>query len=128
MRIYICKSCILRWQHPAGWINTHICCQNESACLHYIPCMEHARQDLSETAAYHKLRRLCLRGKNGKLKVPKSVHDAYVTGGDARDELMEELKNCGWNRTPSAFHYLVELYEFGFGCVTLRKKLLTQRI
>eukprot|EP00439_Symbiodinium_sp_Y106_P082908 s617_g22.t1 len=49
-------------------------------------------QELTETAAYHKLRRLCLKGKNGKLKVPESVHEDYVKGGPARDALMDELQ------------------------------------
>ena len=61
-------------------------------------------QELTETAAYHKLRRLCLKGKNGKLKVPESVHEDYVKGGPARDALMDELQRCGWNRTFLAAH------------------------
>ena len=63
--------------------------------------------EVSECAAQHRLRRLCLRGKNGKLKVPLSVHEAYKAGGTPRDDLLAQLANLDYDK--ACFMLLLQL-------------------
>ncbi|CAE7356747.1 unnamed protein product, partial [Symbiodinium microadriaticum] len=59
---------------------------------------EDPEEGLSECAIYHKLRRLCLPKKNGKLLVPKAVSDAYKAGGTSREELETLFAQLDFNK------------------------------
>ncbi|CAE7222025.1 unnamed protein product, partial [Symbiodinium pilosum] len=52
----------------------------------------------TETAKYHRLRRLCEKKRSGKLLVPEQVAADYKAGGDARQKLMDQFGECGWSK------------------------------
>ena len=54
--------------------------------------------ELSEAAKKARLRRLCERKSSGKLKVPEEVHEMWLKGGFARDELCKILEESGWEK------------------------------
>ena len=55
-------------------------------------------EELSEAAKKARLRRVCERKGSGKLKVPEEVHEMWLKGGHARDELCKILEESGWDQ------------------------------
>ena len=55
-------------------------------------------QGPSDTARYHRLRRICMKKKNGKCAVPPEIHQQWVSGGEGRAALEAEFERCGFDK------------------------------
>ena len=58
-------------------------------------------QGPSLEAARQRLRRMCIRNKQGNLKVPQAIHEKYVAGGEERDRLLKILVKTNFEKDPS---------------------------
>ena len=52
-------------------------------------------------AARQRLRRMCIRNKQGNLKVPTAIHEKYVAGGEERERLLEILIKANFQKNPN---------------------------
>ena len=73
--------------------------QTQTGILNYYVLLAFAWQgELTDTAKYHRLRRLCEKKRSGKLLVPEQVVADYKAGGAARQKLMDQLGKCGCSK------------------------------
>lgn len=55
-------------------------------------------ENMSEAAKKQRLRRLCERKGQGKLKVPEKIHEMWRQGGHTRDELCAMLEEANFDK------------------------------
>ena len=55
-------------------------------------------EGMSEAAKKQRLRRLCERKGQGKLKVPEKIHEMWRQGGHTRDELCAMLEEANYDK------------------------------
>ena len=72
--------------------------------------LETIRQDMSclrQASKEMRLRRLCERKPSGRLNVPEEVHKQWTSGGPAKEKLLEQLVQSGFNKDAPRFYALL---------------------